>query len=174
VALPTAAELLERTVAAVLRGYRLLTIAIMVWIAGVLVLSVALRLLLNWSLTWVGEACSLLLVWLMLSVAPLGFHEHFHIAIDLVGKRASPRLRRSLGVLTTLCTAAFFAIAGYFGLLSTISEFQVRLVSLPITRGWFMLMLPVSSAAVLLVCLGNLCKLGSRADSASRPGSPPS
>src|ERR1700685_1868481 len=135
---------------------RLLTIGIRAWLALILVVSVALRFILNASITWVGESCSLLLVWLMLAVAPLGFHEHFHIAIDIVATRASDRVRLPLAMLANLFTAAFFIITFSFGTLSTISEFQVRLVSLPITRGWFAAMLPLSSAAVLLVCLDNI------------------
>jgi C4-dicarboxylate transporter, DctQ subunit len=148
-----------RLVAKVLSAARLLTITLMLWIALVLVISVVLRFALNVSVTWVGESCSLLLVWLMLAVAPLGFHEHFHIAIDIVANYVSPRVRLWFALFVNVCTAAFFSITCYFGILSTIFEFQVRLVSLPIPRGWFTIMLPVSSAAVLLVCLDNTLKL---------------
>jgi TRAP-type C4-dicarboxylate transport system permease small subunit len=154
-----ATGILGRIVVTVVSACRLLTLAIMAWIASILVISVVLRFAFNLTITWVGESCSLLLVWLMLSVAPLGFHEHFHIAIDAVTKRASHRVRLWLALFASLCTAAFFSITLYFGILSTISEFQVRLVSLPITRGWFTVMLPLSSAAVLLVCLDNILTL---------------
>ena len=157
--LAVAAGILSRIVTWIVSASRLLTLAIMAWIASILVISVALRFVFNLSITWVGESCSLLLVWLMLSVAPLGFHEHFHIAIDAITNRASHRVRQWLALFASLCTAAFFTIAFYFGLLSTISEFQVRLVSLPITRGWFTAMLPLSSAAVLLICLDNVLGL---------------
>ena len=158
------AAILGRIVAKIVSACRLLAFAIMAWIASILVIRVALRLVLNMSLTWVGESCSLLLVWLMLSVAPLGFHEQFHIAIDIVTNKAPHRVRRWLLLFANLCTGAFFAISFYYGILSTISELQVRLVSLPITRGWFTAMLPVSSAAVLLVCLDNIFTLVCRGD----------
>jgi TRAP-type C4-dicarboxylate transport system permease small subunit len=165
--------IVARIVAIVLRACRLLTIALMLWLASILVISVSLRLLWNLSITWVGESCSLLLVWLMLAVAPLGFHEHFHIAIDLVANRVSHRVYLSLAILANLCTAVFFGITYYFGILSTISEFQVRLVSLPIVRGWFTALLPLSSAAVLLVCLDNVLTLARRKDLPQHPDGRP-
>jgi TRAP-type C4-dicarboxylate transport system permease small subunit len=147
---------LDGLVALLMRGCRFLTVAIMLWLTLVLVTSVLLRVFLDISLTWVDETSSLLLVWLMLAVAPLGFHENFHIAVEVLAENTSPRTRRALGLLINLGGVLFFSITLVFGIASTVIDAQVPLYSLPIARSWMTWMLPASSAAIILVCINNI------------------
>jgi TRAP-type C4-dicarboxylate transport system permease small subunit len=147
---------LDGLVALLMRGCRFLTVAIMLWLTLVLVASVLLRVFLDISLTWVDETSSLLLVWLMLAVAPLGFHENFHIAVGVLGENAAPRTRRALGLLINLGSILFFSITMIFGIASTIVDAQVPLYSLSIARSWMTWVLPASSAVIILVCLNNI------------------
>ena len=147
---------LDLLVRRVIRGCEFLTMAIGTWLMVILVVSVFTRYVLNYSLSWVDESSSLLLVWLMLAVAPIGFHENFHISMGFVVENVQRPIRFVLALFINLGTALFFAIAGYYGILSTIIEFGALLFSIPITRGWVTWILPLSSAVILLVCLNNV------------------
>jgi TRAP-type C4-dicarboxylate transport system permease small subunit len=150
---------LERLITPLMEACRFLTIAIMLWLTFVLVVSVLLRVFLNFSLTWVDETSSLLLVWLMLAVAPLGVHENFHIAVDLLPANASPRIKLVRGLLVQLATIVLFSITLVYGIAASIIDSQVPLYSLPLARSWMTWMLPASSAVVILVAVDNILGL---------------
>ena len=157
-----------------MRGCGFLTVAIMLWLTLVLVVSVLLRVFLDVSLTWVDETSSLLLVWLMLAVAPLGFHENFHgRRRRACGKILSPRMRRGLGLVVNLGGILFFSIILVFGIASTIIDAQVPLYSLPIARSWMTWVLPASSAVIILVCLNNIFGLPNAGTKAPESGVEP-
>ena len=147
---------LDRLVRRLIRGCEFLAMAIGIWLMVILVINVFTRYVLNFTLFWVDESSELLLVWLMLAVAPIGFHENFHITMSFLGDVAPRPVRFVLALFTNLGTVLFFVIAGYYGILSTINEFGSSLFSIPIMRGWVTWILPVSSAVILLVCLNNI------------------
>lgn len=153
------AEGLDRLVGHLMRPCEILTIAVGIWLAVVLFVNVFCRFVLNFSLTWVDESSEALLAWLMLAVAPIGFHQNFHINMGVLVESAPRPIRFTVAILINLGVAWFFIIAGYFGVLSTIAEFHRPLFSVPITRGYVTWILPASSALVLLVCFNNLVKV---------------
>ncbi len=155
---------LDRLVARLIRGCEILTTVIGIWLAVILVVGVFLRYVVNYSLSWVDESSSLLLVWLMLAVAPIGFHQGFHISMGLLADMSPRPIRVGIGLLINLGTILFFSFAGYFGVLSTIIEFGSQLYSIPIMRGWVTWILPLSSAVILLVCINNLVVIVRRGD----------
>lgn len=161
---------LDRLVAVLTRGCRFAAVAIMLWLTLVLVVSVCLRVFLDISLTWVDETSSLLLVWLMLAVAPLGFHENFHIAVGMLAENADPRTRLGLSVAINLASILFFSIILIYGVASTIIETHVPLYSLSIARSWMTWVLPASSAVIILVCLNNVLRLLAPGARTQRPG----
>jgi C4-dicarboxylate transporter, DctQ subunit len=142
-------------------------IAIIGWLTLILVVSVFARFVFNYSLAWVDESSSLLLVWLMLAVAPLGFHENFHISLHIVSEALPQSVKAAIGTVINLATIAFFSITAYFGTVSTISDFSAQLFSIPVARGWATWILPVSSVVVMAVCLRNIVILIKDAASAS-------
>jgi TRAP-type C4-dicarboxylate transport system permease small subunit len=150
---------LDQLVGWLMRICRYCIIAITGWLTLILVISVFARFVFNYSLAWVDETSSLLLVWLMLTVAPLGFHENFHIALGLRTDTWPHGVRVVLGVVVNLATIAFFSMIAYFGSISTISDFSSQLFSLPVARGWATWVLPVSSIVIVLVCFRNLVVL---------------
>lgn len=155
---------LDRLVAWIVRACELLTIALGGWLVIALVAGVFFRYVLNNSLTWVDESSSLLLVWLMLVVTPIGFHQGFHIAVNVVVDRAPRRARMVLGLFSTACSMLLFAIAGWYGLPVIVNDFDTQLASIPMMRGWFTFILPVACVAVLLVLLNNAFKIVRRGD----------
>jgi TRAP-type C4-dicarboxylate transport system permease small subunit len=155
---------LDRLVERLIRGCEIVVIAIGIWLMTALIASVFFRYVLNSSLTWADESSSFLLVWLMLAVAPIGFHQNFHIAVSFLVDRAPRPLRVFLGLFVNSCTALLFGIAGYYGIDQTIIELGTELASMPISRAWFTWVLPAGSAIVLLVCLNNMLKILRRGD----------
>ena len=144
---------LDRLVGRLMKLCEYMTIVIGIWLMCALVAAVFFRYVLNSSLTWVDESSSLLLVWLMLSVAPLGFHENFHIRVNAIVDSVPRPLRLVLGLFINACTALLFGIAGYYGVLNTIVELDAELFSIPLMRGWVTWYLPALSAVILLTTL---------------------
>jgi TRAP-type C4-dicarboxylate transport system permease small subunit len=107
----------------------------------------------------VDETSSLLLVWLMLAVMPLGFHENFHIAVSILPENATPRVRLARGLAIQIATILFFSLTLVYGVAATVIDVQVPLYSLPIARSWMTWVLPASSAVVILVAINNILSL---------------
>ena len=150
---------LDWLVGRLIRGCEITIICIGIWLMVALIAGVFFRYVLNSSLTWVDESSALLLVWLMLAVAPIGFHQYSHIAVSLVLERAPRLLRIVLGLFINACAVLLFGIAGYYGIFNTIIETGSELSSIPISRAWFTWALPAGSVVVLLVCLNNAAKI---------------
>jgi len=155
---------LDRSVERLVRACELITICVGAWLAIALIAGVFFRYVLNNSLIWVDESSGMLIVWLMLAVAPIGFHQNFHISVTLVIEAVPRPMRILLGIGVNACTALLFGIAGYYGIFNTIIETGSQLASMPFSRAWFTWVLPVGSAAVLLVCLNNVVKILRRGD----------
>jgi TRAP-type C4-dicarboxylate transport system permease small subunit len=92
-------------------------------------------------------------------VAPLGFHEHFHIAVGVLADNARPRAKLALGLGLNAATILFFAIVLVSGIGATMVDAQIPLYSLPLARSWMTWVLPASAAAVIWICLDNALAL---------------
>ena len=162
---------LDRSVERLVRACEVITICVGAWLAIALIAGVFFRYVLNNSLIWVDESSGMLIVWLMLAVAPIGFHQNFHISVTLVIEAVPRPMRVLLGIAVNACTVLLFGIAGYYGIFNTIIEMGSELSSMPFARAWFTWVLPVGSAAVLLVCLNNVVKILRRGDLLERGAS---
>ena len=152
-------RILDWIVGWIVKICELLTIVIGGWLSFILVAAVFFRYVLNNSITWSGESSTFLLVWLMLAVAPLGFHEGIHISVDVLLNRLPRQIRLVLGILINLSAFFLFAVTGYYGVFLTIDHFGTELASIPIRQGWFTSFLPVSCVFVLFVCIRNIVKI---------------
>lgn len=162
---------LDRLVVRIVRVCELLTIGLGAWIAVTLVAGVFFRYVLNSSIGWIEEVTPLMLVALMLSVAPIGFHENIHIRVEILLDR-SPRIARMvLGVFINAAAMLLFGIAGWYGAKVAGTDFGTELDSVHIARGWFTGYLPVAAVAVWLVCINNILKIFRMGDIPARGGS---
>ena len=156
-------QTLERTLETIVKWIikicEFLTILIGGWLALILVVAVFFRYALNSSLTWSEESSTFLLVWLMLAVAPLAFHEGIHISVDVLLNRLPRPVRFVLGVFINFSSLFLFGITGYYGVFVAIDHFGTELASIPIRQGWFTSFLPVSCLFVLFVCANNIVKI---------------
>ncbi len=155
---------LDRLVGRLIRGCEVVVIAIGIWLMVTLIAGVFFRFVVNSPIIWVPESSSFLLVWLMLAIAPIGFHENFHISVTVLMDRVPRLARMVLGLFINSCIVLLFGIAGYYGIFNTIIEVGSELSSIPIARAWFTWVLPVGSVVVLLVCLNNVLKIFRRGD----------
>lgn len=150
---------LDRLVGRLIRGCEIIVMAIGIWLMVILIASVFFRYVLNSPIVWVPESSAFLIVWLMLAVAPIGFHQNFHISVVIVVEKAPRPLRVVLGLFINLCTVLLFSVAGYYGIFNTIIEVGSELSSIPLARAWFTWVMPAGSAVVLLVCFNNMLKI---------------
>ncbi len=150
---------LDRLVIAIVRVCEVITICLGAFIAITLVSGVFFRYVLNSSIGWIEEVAPLTLVALMLSVAPIGFHENIHIRVEVLIDRAPRIARMVLGVFINCAAMLLFGIAGWYGVNVAITDFGTELDSVPIRRGWFTAYLPIASVAVWLVCINNIRKI---------------
>ena len=150
---------LDWFVGRLIRGCEIVVIAIGIWLMVSLIAGVFFRYVLNSPIHWVPESSALLLVWLMLAVAPIGFHQNFHISVSVLIDRLPRRGRIVLGLFINACTVLLFGIAGFYGIINLAIEVGSELSSIPVSRAWFTWVLPVGSAVVLLVCFNNVAKI---------------
>jgi TRAP-type C4-dicarboxylate transport system permease small subunit len=124
-----------------------------------LVFSVVSRYAFNYSLGWIEETSSIFMAWMMFLISPVGFHEHIHIGVEFLLEKAPGRIRSGLEALINLGTIALFILVGYYGVSVAQADFSIMMSTLPIARGWFLLVIPFSSAIVVVVCANNLIRL---------------
>lgn len=151
--------MLELIVKWIIKVCEFLTIIIGGWLAFILVVAVFFRYVLNRSLTWSAESSTFLLVWLVLAVAPLGFHEGIHISVEVLLNWLPRWLRSVLGIFINFSAFLLFAVTGYFGVFLSIDHFGSQLASIPIKQGWFTSFLPISCLFVLFVCIKNIVNI---------------
>lgn len=162
---------LDQLVGGIVRVCEWITIALGGFIAAALVAGVFFRYVLNSSVGWLAEVCPLLLVVLMLTVAPIGFHENIHIRVEVLIDRAPRAARMALGVFINAAAMLLFGIAGWYGMKVAGTDFGTELDSFPVARGWFTGYLPVAAVAVWLVCINNMIKIFRIGDIPARGGS---
>jgi TRAP-type transport system small permease protein len=161
---------LDALVLRIVRICELIAIAVGGWLTVTLVLGVFFRYVLNSSIGWLAEVSPLMLVVLMLAVAPIGFHENIHIAVEVLVAKVSRPLRVALGLFANLGTLVLFGIAGWYGARMVGFDMGRELDSLQVSRAWFTVAMPVASAAVWLVCINNMLKILRLGDLPPRTG----
>lgn len=83
-----------------LRVLRILVVACLVVITGLIFTNVVLRYGFNSGLFFSEEISRLAFVWLVFAGAQLMLHEHGHIGVDILTRRVSPGVARALLAMT--------------------------------------------------------------------------
>lgn len=92
-----------------------LAAAMMSAIALIMATQVFWRYFLGSSLIWAEELCRYLLIWMTFLLAGAAFQRGDLVAVELVTRMVSPRMRRVLLAPAYLLTAAFLAVIVYYG-----------------------------------------------------------
>ncbi|MSO92450.1 MAG: TRAP transporter small permease [Rhodospirillales bacterium] len=150
---------LERTVQIIVRVCEWLTVVVGGWVAISLMLGVIFRYAFNYSLTWGDELATNLLVLMMMTVCPIGFDRHIHIAVEALVQYAPRLLRIVIALFANFVSILFFAVIVYYGIPVAMSDFTTSLASIPISRGWFTALLPILGVPTILVCVNNVFRI---------------
>jgi len=122
------------------------------------------RYLLGKPSSWTDEAATVLLVWMVLIGAAIGFARRAHLGLDYFVGKLSGRVRAVLRAIVFALVALFAAaVMIYGGSRLALSAFRTGQVmpALQMRRGYFYLPLPVGGAIIFLVAMeGMLLSLG--------------
>ena len=158
------ADLLERSVAAMLRPVVFGGVAAL---AAVITLQIVSRVLFT-AVGWTEEVARFLLVWLTFLGATLAFAERRHIAVTLLIDRLPAQIRRMATVAGLLAMIAFLVALSWIGWDYMVMQSLQRSPSLQLPMIYIYSVIPACSALMALLCLSDLLgTLGARSGSGS-------
>jgi TRAP-type C4-dicarboxylate transport system permease small subunit len=105
-------SLLERAVFALVRGCGWLSALLILLVVAIIAFAIARRYLLDDPLLWGDELLGYLLVAMVMLGAGEALRRQDHIAMDLFTAEANPRVRRLLGVWSSLAVLLLSAVIG--------------------------------------------------------------
>ncbi len=150
----TRAPLLRALVAAyraVIRVVELLLGALTVLLAVIVPVGVFFRYMLNAALSWTDEVGGLLLVWITFYGSVIALDRGIHLDFDLILKKLPAPWERLARAATDLALAILLLVVLVNGWSITTRLMGQTIVSLPIPRGFFYSVMPVSAALMLMV-----------------------
>ena len=119
-------------------------------IAGLIVLTVFFRYVLNDPLTWTEEVIVTVFAWMLFIGFSSGFRERMHIRIDALLLVLPMRGRAALGVLAVTATVATLAGLAWFGTQQAAIMLETQTPMLRISAAWAVAALPVSALFALV------------------------
>lgn len=140
----------------ILKLCELLTILIGSFLIGSLVVNVILRYAFNYSFGWIDELASVALPSLMFIICVVGFHEKSHIGVSYLLDRIPEKYRQLLEFLINVGIIILFAIVGYYGVFVAKTEMAVVLSTVPLPRGIFFCVIPLTSGAIVIVSINHI------------------
>lgn len=119
-------------------------------IAGLIVLTVFFRYVLNDPLTWTEEVIVTIFAWMLFIGFSSGFRERMHIRIDALLLVLPMRGRAVLGVFAVGATAATLLGLAWFGAQQALIMLETQTPMLRISAAWAVAALPVSAVFALV------------------------
>ena len=126
--------------------------AIMTFMAGLGFLNVVTRYL-GFSLAYTEEILVMLMVWLTMFGAAVGFKRGSHLAMSFLRDRCPGRVRAGLDLLNLLLTLATLSAVIYLCLAYQLPDeilMDTRTSALDIPAWWYTLALPVGGASAMI------------------------
>ncbi|MEM9014731.1 MAG: TRAP transporter small permease [Pseudomonadota bacterium] len=127
--------------------------AFLVFMTVIVMAQVIFRYGLNNSLAWTEELSKTLMVWTAFLVAPWAYREKANVAIELFSDALHPRIRAAGQIIITLLIIWIVSIFLRESVDFVMRGMQSRSASLPISTGYFYLIVPVSFAALLIAAI---------------------
>lgn len=119
-------------------------------IAGLIVLTVFFRYVLNDPLTWTEEVIVTIFAWMLFIGFSNGFRERMHIRIDALLLVLPTRGRTVLGVFAVTATAVTLAGLAWFGAQQALIMLDTETPMMRISAAWAVAALPVSAIFALV------------------------
>jgi TRAP-type C4-dicarboxylate transport system permease small subunit len=114
-------------------------------IAGLIVLTVFFRYILNDPLTWTEEVIVTIFAWMLFIGFSSGFHQRMHIRIDALLLALPMRGRAALGVIAVFATSVTLLGLAWFGAAQALIMLETETPMLRISAAWGVAALPVSA-----------------------------
>lgn len=146
-------HLLERTSNAVNTAVACLVMGLSLSMAGVILLQVFFRYVLNNSLFWSEELGRMLLVWLSFMGASVAYKRGAHMGVAVLVERLPQRAKHAAACCAHLAAMALFWVMFWHGARFFSMLAPQMTVSLGISRQWPFLAVPLSGAVMLLHAL---------------------
>lgn len=128
---------------------------LMLWLYGFIIVVISVevlrRFVLDFSSLWGEETARYAFVYLTWIGAAAAIRSRAHIRIDLFPNLLPPRGKATLNLLTSICAIAFACAALYWSIDPVIVSFRFGSVTdgLRVTKGWFLLAVPLGFVLVL-------------------------
>jgi TRAP-type transport system small permease protein len=106
---------------------------------------------LNHALDWSEEIAGYLLVWLTLIGAILALHDKQHIGFDWFVNRLTGKAKPIIGMIGKSLIATFLIVLSYYGMILTVKGWGDSAVTIPISKGVPLIILPISGILMLIV-----------------------
>jgi C4-dicarboxylate transporter DctQ subunit len=125
--------------------------------------NVVARYAFNNSLTWASELTTYLFIWSTFFGAAYCFKIDAHIAINILIEKVSPKIAKSLILLSLFITLVYISAIAYYGYeyLLFVNELDETSIDLEISMWIIYLVIPISfgfSSWILLRKIGNIIK----------------
>lgn len=144
------AGLVRRLDDALARGEELVLSLTHGLIAGLIVLTVFYRYVLNDPLTWTEEVIVTVFAWMLFIGFSNGFHQRMHIRIDALLLALPMSGRKVLGTIAVTATIVTVLGLAWFGAEQTIIMLETQTPMLRISAAWAVSALPVSAVFALV------------------------
>lgn len=139
--------------------------AFLALMAAVLMYQVIMRYVFNNATSWSDELATLMFVWAVMLVIPIGVRRHEHISVEYFIMKLPPIGIKVMQVLIYLATAFTMAIIGYFSLGLLESAGRQKLSGLTLSLGmdvpmsWMYIATPIGCAIVVLFCAERIANI---------------
>ena len=147
---PLSAGIVRRLDDALSRGEEFILALTHGLIAGLIVLTVFFRYVLNDPLTWTEEVIVTVFAWMLFIGFSSGFRERMHIRIDALLLVLPMRGRAILGVFAVVATTATLLGLVWFGTQQALIMMETETPMLRISAAWAVAALPVSAVFALV------------------------
>lgn len=141
-------------------GERWLMLWLYAFVVGVIFIEVVRRFVFDYSSLWGEEAARYAFIFLVWIGAAVGIKNRTHIRIDLILEMLPPRGVALVYAFGDIATIVFACFALYWSLDPVAVSFEYGSVTdgLRVTRGWFLLSVPLGFTLVLIRTVESLVR----------------
>lgn len=159
-------ERIERIDRIILNSLKWAMILLMILVTVSVSWGVFTRYALRSAALWTGELSGFMLVWITYLGAAYAVLKKTHIRFESLFDILPKSVRIVLDTIFNLAMMFFVAVLMYYGYILAMASMNSLTISLPITKGYFLLILPISGALMVYGFLVDIIKTFKRGDTA--------
>ena len=120
------------------------------------VIEVIARYVFHRPLLWTEEVAKLAFTWLAFLGAAIAARHNEHIRVETLVEFLPARIRHGVAILTRGACVMFLAIVAVYSTLFMISEIDSTSAAMEISKAWWVLPIPISTALICMYMLKDL------------------